>query len=77
MLLKLLAFPITGPMWIAGVVLEEAERQLYDQEAIRRQIADLERAYQIGQIDGDTFERQEQLLLQRLLEARDYRRRKA
>jgi len=40
-------------------------------------MADLERQHQAGEIDDDTFERSEEALLQRMLEARDYRRRKA
>ena len=76
MLLKLLTFPISGPLWVAGVVLEEAERRLYDEEAIRGEMAELARAFEAGEIDGDAFERQEEALLQRLMDARKYRRRK-
>jgi hypothetical protein len=74
MLLKLLTFPISGPMWVARVVLDEAERQYYDEGAIHRQMAELEEAFDRGDINRDTFDRREEALLQRLLEARDYHR---
>lgn len=74
MLLKLLTFPISGPMWVAKVVLDEAERQYYDEAAIHRQMSELEEAFDRGDINRDTFDRHEEALLQRLLEARDYHR---
>lgn len=74
MLLKLLTFPISGPMWVAKVVLDEAERQYYDEAAIHRQMSELEEAFDRGDINRDTFDRREEALLQRLLEARDYHR---
>src|SRR4051812_24780918 len=79
-LLKVLSFPITGPFigtrWIAGVLLEEAERQLYDEAGIRRQMAEVERQFQLRQIDDATFEARQEALLARLIEARAYHRRK-
>jgi hypothetical protein len=75
-LLKLLAFPLTGPLWVAQVIQEEAERQLYDEDAIRGQIAELQQRHQAGEIDDDILERQEEALFERLLDARAYHRRK-
>ena len=79
-LFKLLTLPVSGPLggakWIANVLLEEAERQLYDEDSIRQEMAEAERQYQTGEIDGDTFERRQEELMERLLEARDYHRRK-
>jgi cytochrome c-type biogenesis protein CcmI len=76
-LFKLLTFPISGPLAIARVLRDEAERQLYDENAIRQQMAEVERQFQGGEIDGEEFERREEELLERLLEARDYHRAKA
>ena len=42
-LLKLLAFPITVPLWAAKVVLDQAERTLYDLGAIRQEMAEVDR----------------------------------
>jgi len=79
-LLKLLTLPVSGPLigsrWIAGVLRDEAERQLYDVDDIQRRMAELERQYQSGAMDLRTFEAQQEALLQRLLDARAYHRRK-
>ena len=73
-LLKLLAFPVTGPLWIAQTVRDEAERQFYDIDRIRRQMADLDQQREQGLITPETFEGQEEELLQRLLDAHAYHR---
>ena len=75
-LLKLLAFPITVPLWAARVVLDQAERTLYDLDAIRQEMAELGRRHQAGEIDDEQFEIEEEVLLQRLIDAREYHRRK-
>jgi len=75
MLLKLLTLPVSGPLWVAKVVLDEAERQYYDEGTIQRQMAELEQALDRGDIDRETFDQREEALLQRLLEARDFHRR--
>jgi hypothetical protein len=73
-LLRLLAFPLTGPLWVAKVVRDEAERQLYDEDAIRGQIARLQQQHQAGEISPEDFDREEEALFQRLLDARQYHR---
>jgi hypothetical protein len=79
-LLKLLTFPVSGPLigaqWIAGVLRDEAERQLYDVSDIQQRMAELEREYQSGAMDVRAFESQQEALLQRLLDARAYHRQK-
>ena len=79
-LLKLLTFPVSGPVvgakWIMQTLVDEAERQYYDPAAISRQMADLETEHRAGRIDDDEFDRREEELLERLLEARDVLRRK-
>ena len=75
-LLRMLAFPLTGPMWVAGVLRDEAERQFYDVEAIRRQMMALEQERRLGQIDEQTFGEREEALLQRLIDARENHRRR-
>lgn len=80
-LFKLLTFPVSGPVvgakWIMQTLLDEAERQHYDPAAIRRQLADLETEHRAGRIDDDEFDRREEELFERLLESREYLRRKA
>ena len=73
-LLKLLAFPITGPLKVAEVLRDEAERRLYDTDAIRQQMIELAEQFQAGQVDQEQFDRAEEQLLQRLIDAREYHR---
>ena len=79
-LLKLLTFPVSGPLaggqWVLQTLLDQAQSQYYDEAAIRRQMADLESAYQAGQMSDEEFERREEALLERLLEARRHHQRK-
>ena len=75
-LLKLLTLPVTGPVlgakWALETVLDEAERQYYDEAAIRKEMLALEELHQKGRIDDASFERASDKLLERLLEARAY-----
>ena len=73
-LLKLLAFPLTGPLAIAKVVRDEAERQLYDEDAIHRQMAELQQRHRAGEIADEDFDAQEEALFERLLDARQHHR---
>jgi hypothetical protein len=77
-LLKLLTFPVSGPVmggrWVLQTLLDEAERRYYDMDDIRQQLAALERQFIEGEIDERTFERTEEALLQRLMEAREFHR---
>lgn len=79
-LLKLLTFPVSAPVaggrWVLQTLLDEAERRYYDEAAIRQEMADLERTMSAGEIDEATFDRYEEALFARLLEAREYRLRK-
>ena len=79
-LLKLLTFPVSGPIagtrWVLQTVLDEAERKYYDEAAIHHEMAELEKQHQSGVIDDETFEMQEEQLLERLMEARKYHQRK-
>lgn len=80
-LLKLLAFPVSGPVagmkWTLTTLLSEAERRYYDLSAIRQEMAELDRQFTAGQIDQETFDTREEALLERLLAARDYHEQKA
>lgn len=76
-LFKLLTFPISAPLSVAQVLLDEAERQMYDEAAIRRQMAEAEEQFRAGEIDGEAFEDRETELLERLIEAREYHRAKS
>ena len=79
-LLKLLTFPVSGPAlggkWVLQTILDQAERQHYDVGAIQQQMAELATQYQSGVVGDEEFDRREEALLQRLLEAREYHERK-
>src|SRR3954447_2794171 len=70
----LLTFPVSGPILTAkaaiSTVIGEAERQFYDEGAIREQLAAAEREFAVGAIDKEEFASCEEALLERLLEAR-------
>ncbi len=80
-LLKLLTFPVSGPViggkWVLQTILDQAERQHYDVAAIQQQMAELAADFQAGRVGDAEFDRREEALLQRLLEARQYHQRKA
>lgn len=70
LLTKLLTFPVSGPWWVVERIAEQAERELYDEEAIRRQLAELELRHDMGELDEEQLERAEDVLLDRLRVAR-------
>ncbi|MBH5338184.1 gas vesicle protein GvpG [Streptomyces pactum] len=55
--------------WVLRQVVTQAEREYYDPARVRRELAELERRLDDGLIDETEFERQEDLLLDRLEEA--------
>lgn len=55
--------------WVLRQVVAEAEREYHDPARVRQQLAALERQLADGLIDQKEFERQEDLLLDRLEEA--------
>ncbi len=67
MVLRLLLAPITGPFtgitWIAEKILEQAEGQGDDLEALKKQLLSLQLAFDMGDIPEDEFEAQEEALL--------------
>lgn len=77
----LLTFPVSGPVLTAKAAIKtlvnEAERQLYDESAIRKQLEDAEREHRAGEIDEEEFAEREEALLQRLVDARRWRMEKA
>jgi Gas vesicle protein G len=69
-ILKLPLAPVTGTVWIAEKVLEQAEAEYYDEGAIQEQLREVEAARQAGQIGEDEAAQAEEELLERLLEGR-------
>lgn len=77
LLAKLLTLPVLGPIagvrWIAQAVAEQAERELYDEDAVRGRLQELELRYQLGEIDERDYLTAEDELLARLNTIRERR----
>jgi hypothetical protein len=73
MLFKLLTLPISLPIdavgWISGKIADAAEAQLYDTEAIKRQLEALEERLETDELTEAEFEELELVLIDRLREA--------
>lgn len=66
--------PLKGVLWLARVIAEQAERTLYDEDVIRASLLDLERQLDAGQISEEDYDKQEEILLDRLKIARERKR---
>jgi Gas vesicle protein G len=69
-LLLLPLAPVRGTVWLAERVQEQAERELYDEDAIRARLTELEEARRAGEIDEEELAAAEDVLLERLVAAR-------
>ncbi|MDQ0792649.1 gas vesicle protein GvpG [Streptomyces sp. B1I3] len=58
--------PVRGTAWVLDQVVLAAERDYYDPELVRGQLAELEQELLSGAIDEDEFDRREDDLLDRL-----------
>ncbi|MBW4497020.1 MAG: gas vesicle protein GvpG [Oscillatoria princeps RMCB-10] len=67
MFLKLLTFPVSGPLggiiWIGEQLLERASAELDDQQNFQKQLLALQLAFDIGDLSEEEFEIQEEELL--------------
>lgn len=76
LLTRLLTFPVEpvrAVVWAAQRIEEQAEDEYYDPAPVWRELADLERRLLEGEIDEDTFDRQEDELIDRLAEIAEFR----
>jgi hypothetical protein len=69
-LLTLPLAPVRGTVWLAERIQEQAEQELYDEEAIRAQLMEIDAARDAGEIDEEEATRAEDVLLERLIAAR-------
>ncbi|GAB1543251.1 hypothetical protein NUACC21_59250 [Scytonema sp. NUACC21] len=67
MFLKLLLFPVMGPLegitWIGEQLLERASAELDEKENLHKRLLALQLAFDIGEISEEEFEIQEEELL--------------
>jgi hypothetical protein len=69
-LLKLPLAPVTGTVWVAERIQEQAEAEYYDEAAIQEQLREVDEARRAGTIDEADAAAAEDALLERLLEGR-------
>ncbi len=69
-LLTLPLAPVRGTVWIAERIAEQAERELDDEAALRRRLAELQTRYELGEIDDAEYDEAEEALFTRLEELR-------
>ncbi|MEE1767804.1 gas vesicle protein GvpG [Streptomyces sp. JV185] len=62
--------PVRGVAWVMERVVEAAENEYYDPAPVERELAQLEQQLLDGDIDEETFDRREDVLLDRLDEIR-------
>ncbi len=65
-LLTLPLAPVRGVVWVTEQVADEIDRQLYDEQNIRRELLALELEHEDGNIDEEEREAQEEALFERL-----------
>ena len=74
---NVLTFPVSLPvdaaLWTARKLAERAEEVYYDEAPIRAALMELEMKLDLGEIDEESFEEEETMLLQRLKEIREYK----
>ncbi|MEV7441844.1 gas vesicle protein GvpG [Streptomyces sp. NPDC091204] len=72
-LLTLPAAPVRAVTWVAQRVVDKAEEEYYDPAPVWRRLAELEQQLLRGEIDQETFDRQEDELIDRLEEIAAFR----
>lgn len=68
-LLTLPIAPARGAVWVAEQVRQQAEREYYDPAKIRRQLEDIDRMREEGELSDDEATVMEDELLERLMES--------
>jgi hypothetical protein len=58
--------PVRGTVWIAERIAEQAEHERDEQAGIRRELAELEMRYDLGEISEDEYIAAEESILERL-----------
>jgi hypothetical protein len=69
-LLTLPLAPVRGTIWLAERIQEQAEREYYDESAIRAGLLEIEEARAAGERDEAELDAAEDALIERLLEIR-------
>jgi Gas vesicle protein G len=70
-LLTLPLAPVRGTVWIAERLMEEAERELGDENAVRRRLTELEVRHELGEISDEELAEAQDVLLAQLAASRE------
>ncbi len=62
--------PFKGVLWVVETIAGHAERELYNEDNIRKELLTLEQQFELGKITSEDFESIEGKLLERLNQAR-------
>jgi len=80
-LVDLLTMPALGAPrlvhWLAGTLVEQAERELLDEGRVRGQLLELQEQYDSGELTEEEYDRQETMLLDQLKAIREVKERRA
>ena len=80
-LVDLLTLPMLGgprlAHWLAGTLVEQAERELLDEGRVRGQLLELQEMYDSGELTEEEYDRQETMLLDQLKAIREVKERRA
>jgi len=63
--------PIQGLLWLAHTIAEQAKAELFDEDAIRGALTELELALDLKQIDQAEYDAREEVLLRRWKDVRE------
>ena len=67
-LFEWLTFPVSAPLrgvtWLGQKIVEQAEREIYDEERIRERLTRLSLSFDLGEITEEEYLQQEELLLE-------------
>ena len=69
----ILLAPLTGVVWIAEQIQEAAEKELLDEEGVKRDLTELYMRLETGRITEEEFARQEEELVERLEAIEEYK----
>jgi Gas vesicle protein G len=69
-LLTLPLAPVRGTVWLAEKIQEQAEAEMYDENAIRESLLELEAAREAGVMDEREIADAEDILIERLMAIR-------
>ena len=69
----ILLAPLQGVIWVAEKLKETAEKTFFDESAVKADLANLQRRFELKQITEEECAKQEDILLQRLEEIRNYK----